>query len=169
MAVETKRANFDLTPEQDEILTNLRLSFAASSTKDTVLRAAQLATLLVKEVRGGNSLFVGRSPAQAIRLVIPELEANVPAQWQWLVERPHPWRRQLWIKGRKLLASAVWLDAQVNGLNTEEAAENWDLPLAAAEEAFRYSELNKPLIQAEANEERHRLQQAGKVVEPRAS
>ncbi|WP_199249571.1 hypothetical protein [[Phormidium] sp. ETS-05] len=30
--------------------------------------------------------------------------------WQYLVERPHPWRRQLYIKGRKLLASTVWQD-----------------------------------------------------------
>lgn len=40
--IATKRANFDLTPEQDEILANLRAALSASSVKDTVLRAAQL-------------------------------------------------------------------------------------------------------------------------------
>ena len=153
----TKRANFDLTPEQDEILVNLRTALSASSVKDTVLRAAQLATLLVNETRQGNHLYVGRSPQQVTRLAIPELEANLPPAWQWLVERPHSWRRQLWIKGRKLLASAVWLDAQANGLSVEEAAENWNLPLPAVQEAFTYCEANQPLIGAEADEERQRL------------
>lgn len=157
-ATATKRANFDLTPEQDEILANLRAALSASSVKDTVLRAAQLTTLLVNEARQGNNhLFVGRSAQQATRLAIPELEANLPPAWQWLVERPHPWRRQLWIKGRKLQASAVWLDAQANGLNAAEAAENWNLPLPAVEEAFAYCEAHRALIQAEADEERQRL------------
>lgn len=156
-AIATKRANFDLTPEQDEILTNLRTALSASSIKDTVLRAAQVTTLLVNEARQGNHLFIGRSAQQATRLAIPELEANLPPDWQWLVERPHPWRRQLWIKGRKLQASAVWLDALANGLTTAEAAENWCLPLPAVEEAFAYSEANRMLIEAEADEERQRL------------
>lgn len=164
-AIETKRANFDLSPEQDEILANLRSALSASSTKDTVLRAAQLASLLVNEVRQGNHLFVGPSMAQAVRLVIPELQARQPPRWQWLVERPHPWRRQLWIKGRKLLASAVWLDARANGLSTAEAALNWSLPLSAAEEAFAYGEANQALIQAEADEERQRLQAEGIAIE----
>lgn len=163
---DTKRANFDLTPEQDEILTNLRTALSASSIKDTVLRAAQLATLLVNEARQGNHLFVGRSAQQATRLSIPELEAKLPPTWQWLVERPHPWRRQLWIKGRKLQASAVWLDAQANGLSAEEAAENWNLPLPAAQEAFAYCEANRALIEAEADEERQRLLAEGVNPEP---
>jgi hypothetical protein len=157
VVTETKRANFDLTPEQDEVLSNLRHAFAASSTKDTVLRAAQLASLLVREARLGNHLFVGRTIEQATRLVVPELEANLAPEWQWLVERTHPWRRQLWVKGRKLQASAVWLDALANGLNVAEAAADWDLPLQAAEEVFAYCEVNQALIQAEADEERQRL------------
>ena len=155
--IATKRANFDLTPEQDEILANLRTALSASSIKDTVLRAAQVTTLLVNEVRQGNHLFVGRSAQQATRLASPELETNLPPTWQWLVERPHPWRRQLWIKGRKLLASTVWLDAQAGGLSTEEAAENWSLPLAAVEEALAWCEANRALIEAEGHEERQRL------------
>jgi hypothetical protein len=91
-----------------------------------------------------------------MRLVIPELEARTDGHWRWLLERPHPWRRQLSVKGRKLLASAVWLDALTNGMGPREAAENWDLPLQACEEIFAYCEVNKALIEAEANEERLR-------------
>jgi hypothetical protein len=169
MVSPTKRANFDLSAEQEELLANLRAQLATSSTKEAVLRAVQLVTLLLDEVSQGNRLFIGRSPATAIRLAIPEIEARAHQQWRWLVERPHPWRRQLWVKGRKLLASAVWLDSLTNGMGPREAAENWDLPLEACEEVFAYCELNKALIEAEASEERQRLKRASIDVEaPRA-
>jgi hypothetical protein len=167
--IETKRANFDLTPEQDEILASLRTSLSASSTKDTVLRAVHLATVLVAELRQGNHLFVGRSATEASRLIIPELEAAAPAEWKWLVERPHPWRRQLWVKGRKLLASTVWLNAQTNQLDVQETAEDWELPLEAVEEIFDYCDANRDLIAAEAQEERQRLLSSGKPVEQRVA
>ncbi|MFD2376384.1 hypothetical protein ACFSTJ_01515 [Ottowia pentelensis] len=80
------------------------------------------------------------------------------------MQRPHPWRRQLWIKGRKLQASAVWLDGQANGLSAAEAAENWNLPLPAVEEALAYSEAHRALIEAEADEERQRLLAEGIAV-----
>lgn len=168
MTATTKRANFDLSAEQEELLANLRLQLAASSTKDAVLRAAQLTTFLLDEVSQGNRLFVGKSATTAVRLVIAELEARTGGHWRWLLERPHPWRRQLWVKGRKLLASAVWLDALTNGMSASEAAESWDLPLQACEEIFAYCEANKALLEAEANEERQRLRAANVDVEARA-
>lgn len=168
MAATSKRANFDLSPEQEALLAHLRAQLAASSTKEAVLRAVQLTTLLVDEIQQGNRLFVGKSPATAVRLAIPELEARAHGQWRWLLERPHPWRRQLWVKGRKLLASAVWLDALTNGVGPREAAENWDLPREAAEEVFAYCEANRALIESEANEERQRLQRANVDLEARA-
>lgn len=168
MTATTKRANFDLSPEQEELLATLRTLLAASSTKEAVLRAAQVTTLLLEEVQQGNRLFVGKSPTTAVRLAIPELEARARGQWRWLVERPHPWRRQLWVKGRKLLASAVWLDALTNGMDPRAAAENWDLPLEASEEIFAYCETNKALIESEANEERQRLKRASVDIDARA-
>jgi hypothetical protein len=168
MTGTTKRANFDLSPEQEELFAHLRTQLAASSTKEAVLRAVQLTTLLLEEVSQGNRLFVGRSPTTAFRLAIPELEARTLGTWRWLLERPHPWRRQLWVKGRKLLASAVWLDALTNGMGPREAAENWDLPQDAGEEIFAYCEANKALIDAEANEERQRLNRENIEVEARA-
>ncbi len=167
MTATTKRANFDLSPEQEELLANLRNQLAASSTKEAVLKAVQLTTLLLDEVQQGNRLFIGKSPTTAVRLAIPELEAHSHGQWHWLVERPHPWRRQLWVKGRKLMASAVWLDALTNGMGPREAAENWDLPFEACEEVFAYCEANKVLIEAEANEELQRLKRANVDVDAR--
>ncbi|PSN08498.1 hypothetical protein C7293_30165 [filamentous cyanobacterium CCT1] len=86
--------------------------------------------------------------------------------WQFLVARPHPWRKQLFIKGRKLLASSVWRDMLANGMTPEQAANNWDLPLVVIQEAIQYCETHQELLMLEAEEERHRLQEKGVSLEP---
>ncbi|MGA9379773.1 MAG: DUF1778 domain-containing protein, partial [Phormidium sp.] len=72
-----------------------------------------------------------------------------------------PWRRQLYIKGHKLLASTVWQDAIANQMSPEQAAENWDLPLPAIYEVIRYCESHQELIKLESDEERYRLEEKG--------
>ncbi|MGL5065902.1 MAG: hypothetical protein ACRC62_38530 [Microcoleus sp.] len=85
---------------------------------------------------------------------------------QYLVARPHPWRKQLYVKGRKLLASTIWQDMNANGMSPEEAAENWDLPLSAICEAIHYCESHQELLKLEADEERYRLETKGVQIEP---
>jgi uncharacterized protein (DUF433 family) len=77
--------------------------------------------------------------------------------WNYLVARAHPWRKQLYVKGTKLLASLVWQDALANQMSQEQVAENWDLSLAAIDEIWRYCEANRSLIELEAKEESYRL------------
>ncbi|MEQ9355272.1 hypothetical protein [Coleofasciculus chthonoplastes] len=102
-----------------------------------------------------------------ISAIIQSLEdSNLQENWYYLVARPHPWRRQLYIKGRKLLASTVWQDKIVNKMTLEQAAENWDLPLAAIYEVIHYCESNRDLIKLEADEERYRLEEKGVSLEP---
>ncbi len=48
--------------------------------------------------------------------------------WQYLVQREYSWRRQLYLKGRRLLAMTVWQDMLANAMSREDAADNWDLP-----------------------------------------
>ncbi|MDZ8104572.1 MAG: hypothetical protein RM338_02985 [Nostoc sp. DedQUE12a] len=92
--------------------------------------------------------------------------ASQTEDWKYLVTRPHPWRRQLYIKGRKLLVSTVWQDMIANKMSAEQAAENWDLPLAAIHEAINYCENNQELLKLEADEERYRLETKGISLEP---
>ncbi|WP_071527224.1 hypothetical protein [Nodosilinea nodulosa] len=89
-----------------------------------------------------------------------------PEDWQFLVARPHPWRKQLFIKGRKLLASSIWRDMLTNGMTPEQAADNWDLPLVVIQEAIQYCEAHQDLLRFEAEEERHRMQEKGVSLEP---
>ncbi len=97
-----------------------------------------------------------------VSAVIESLQDIPPIEnWQYLVARPHPWRKQLYIKGRKLLASIVWQDIITNQMSPEQAAENWDLPLSTIHEAIQYCESHQELLKLEADEERYQLEVKG--------
>lgn len=115
--------------------------------------------------------------AQVVRLSVPErlelmgtivqsLQADQASTWQYLEARPHTWRQQLYLKGRKLLASIVWQDMIANQLSSEQAAENWGLPVAEIDEVIHYCESHQELLKLEAEEERNRLVAKGVSLEP---
>jgi len=96
------------------------------------------------------------------------MTTNTPkTQWQYLEQRPHSWRKQLYIKGKRIKASVIYSDMIVNDETLEEAAENWDLPLAAIEEAIQYCQTHQDLLRREADEERRRLEAKGISLEPK--
>ena len=74
----------------------------------------------------------------------------------------------MWVKGRRLRASQVWHDMLANGMSEAQAAENWDLPLAAIREVVAYCAENAELIAAEADEERQQLNKHGEPLETAA-
>lgn len=161
----TKRANFDVSQEQEEILLLAKVATNASSIKEGVLRACQIIVSLARETARGNLVFVGKSREKAARFVVPGLEKSQDLQWNWLVQRDHPWKKQLWLKGRKVLASSIWNDMRANRLSNQESQENWELPEEAIDEIVSYCEENIALIQAEANEEKLRLKKIGVKLE----
>ncbi len=95
------------------------------------------------------------------KIILPDLEATGASQWTYLVERPHAWKKQLYVKGRRLTAAQVWLDLQTNQMTESEAAENWDLPLEAISEISVYCRSNTALLQMEADEEKLYLSSQG--------
>jgi uncharacterized protein (DUF433 family) len=95
-----------------------------------------------------------------------QTESQGDDTWQFLSPYPQSWRKQLYIKGRKLPASIVWGDMIVNEMTPEESAEDWDLPLEAVQEAIQYCETHRELLDLEAEEERKYLQEQGASFEP---
>jgi len=77
--------------------------------------------------------------------------------WQYLAKRNHPWRKQLYVKGQKLLASTIWQDMIANEMSVEDAADNWDLPLDAIDEVVRYCESHHDLLKLEVEKEAYKL------------
>ncbi len=167
-AGETKRQNFNVSPEQEAQIEWLRVAMGVTTTKETILRSISVMTVLHNYLQQGYQIRL-ITPTEQIHLVVPELESAPQSTWQYLVSRPHPWRRQLYIKGQRLLASTVWLDMELNNLSLEEAAENFALPIAAIDEIIRYCEANRELIKMEADEERYRLEHRGVSIEPQTA
>src|SRR5436190_11235971 len=120
MATQTKRQNFNITPEEEAELAWLRDAIGAPTIKDTVLRAVRVLVVLAREMKKGRSLYVGDATGKLTEVLIPELQAVPTDEWKYLVARPHPWRRQLYVKGRRLPAARVWMDMLVNKMTPGE-------------------------------------------------
>jgi hypothetical protein len=87
-------------------------------------------------------------------------ERPVPG-WEHLVTRKHPWRRQLYLKGRNMTVRQLVGTVKANEWDPAEAARNVDLPVEGILEALRYAEENKELLNFEAAYERLILAQEG--------
>src|SRR4029079_8733521 len=81
--------------------------------------------------------------------------------WRHLVARHHPWRKQLYLKGRNMTVRQLLGTLKANRQSPEEAAANLDLPLEAIHEAVTYAEQNQELLRIEAEIERLFLLQRG--------
>lgn len=82
------------------------------------------------------------------------------SKWTWLVERDHPWRRQLWVKGRTLTGGALASTLETERWSPEQAAHEFELEVDAVLEAIEYAHLNGALIEAEEAEDRLAAQAA---------
>ena len=81
--------------------------------------------------------------------------------WQYMVRRRHPWRKQLYIKGRNMTARQLVGSMKANRLDEAAAAADYRLPVEAVREALAYVEGNKELLEAEAEIERLMLKRGG--------
>ena len=96
---------------------------------------------------------------------MPDVEAP-SGGWTWLVQRPHPWRRQLWVKGRRIRAADVVGHMHANAWDPEETARQLHLPVEAVLESRRYVESNADLIDAELIEEQRIVKHAVTLAPP---
>lgn len=81
--------------------------------------------------------------------------------WQYLVRRQHPWRQQLYVKGRNLTARQLVGAMKANQLDEEAAAADYRLPVEAVREALVYVEKNRELLETETEIERLMLKRGG--------
>jgi uncharacterized protein (DUF433 family) len=88
--------------------------------------------------------------------------------WNHLVRRNHPWRRQLYIKGRNMTVRQLLSSLPASGFDEAEAAENLELPVEAIREALTYAEQNAALLDFETAYEHLRLAERGKRLGPQS-
>jgi len=66
--------------------------------------------------------------------------------WKYLVVRNHPWRKQLYIKGRNMTVRHLVGTVKANKFSDEQAAQDLHLPVEAIREALAYFEANSEVI-----------------------
>jgi len=170
MARESKRENFDVSPEQEADINCLQELLKAPTRKDAILTAVRLALLLAAESKQGNQFYLASPGCRDLRrLLMVGIESPNLQKWTYLVDQAHPWKRQLFVKGRKQPAAAIWSGMLVNKLSREQAADNWELPVEAIDEIIAYCESNRALLEMEAAEELRRLEQKGIDIEPKTA
>lgn len=87
------------------------------------------------------------------------------SRWQYLIARPHRWRRQLSIKGRNMTVGQLVSTVRANRYTPEKASAELEMPLAAIHEALAYYAEHRDLIEMEASEERRRVGERGYPLE----
>ncbi len=98
---------------------------------------------------------VGESPSQE-----PDAPLEMPVEpWKHLVARKHPWRKQLYLKGRNMTVRQLLSTVIPNRFTDEQAAADLELPVEAIREALTYAEKNAALLDYETAYERLRLEQ----------
>jgi predicted DNA-binding antitoxin AbrB/MazE fold protein len=86
--------------------------------------------------------------------------------YRHLVARTPSRRRQLYLKGRNLTVGQLVYSMRADHLLPEQAAEQYDLPLEAIQEALGYYQAHREVIDAEAAAEKRYLQDKGYMLEP---
>jgi uncharacterized protein (DUF433 family) len=161
----------ELTPEQARILELLETRLGIRARTDLLQDALGMLLWHVQESQRGRKI-VSVEPeeveklAHAVELTRPVVTLSSPELYRYLVARPHPWRRQLGLKGRNMTVGQLVASMNVENMTAEQAVERFDLPLAQVQEALVYYEANKELIEAEFREEKRILQADGLARDP---
>lgn len=100
-----------------------------------------------------NNIIARNVPSESVS------DRHASTQWHYLEKHHHSWHQQLYLKGQRIKASVIYSDMIVNRESPQQAAFNWDLPVAAIHEIIGYCKAHQDLIKLEAREERRRLEQ----------
>jgi uncharacterized protein (DUF433 family) len=167
MAEKNKhRIQLDLSNEQVRLMDILSEQLALRSRADLLQQAFSLFVWAVDETLTGHHIVsVDSEQVQKIdrykEVNISALEPLVFQSYQYLTARRHPWKKQLFLKGRNMSVGQLISTMQANNLTVEEAAEDLNLPVEQIREAQAYYQTHQTLIDLEAREEATRLTNKG--------
>ena len=90
-----------------------------------------------------------------------EMREAAVEPWQYLVRRQHPWRKQLYVKGRNMTARQLIGSMKANEFDEEKTAADFHLPVEAIREALAYVEQQRESLETDAEIERLMHQRGG--------
>ena len=158
-----RRLSVDLPPETEAATRAVASRYFRGVTTDAIRASLSLLSWVIDAKREGKRVIAvrrDRLPDQFEEPVLPGIEEQLLTDTTWLVRRPHAWRRQPWIKGRRLTAGDLARTIEIEDWTPEQAAAEFDLPVEAILEAQRYLAANRELVQAEEQENAIAAQEA---------
>lgn len=161
-----RRLSVDLPPETEAQTRALANRYFRGVTADVIRASLSLLAWMIDVKRDGRRVIAvrrDRLPDQFEEPVLPGIEEQLLTDAAWLIQRPHPWRRQAWIKGRRLTAGDLARTVEIENWTPEQAAVQFDLPVEAILEAQRYLAANRELVLAEEQENAIAAQEATAV------
>lgn len=150
-----RRLSVDLPPDAETATRAIADRYFRGVTTDAIRSSLSFLSWAIDAKRHGRrvvSVAVDYLPTQYEEPVLPGIEEQLATDWVWLVPRRHPWRRQLWLKGRRITAGDLARTLEIEGWTPERASAEFDLPLEAVLEAQRYAASSRDLILAEERE-----------------
>ena len=165
------RVQVDLDSKEVRLLELLATRLSVRSRADLLQQAYGTFLWIVNEMLEGRRIV--SVEAQDLKqldrfkeLALPAVEPLRFGHYRYLTERPETGRHQLYLTGRNMTVGQLVYTMRANDLDTEEAAEDMELPLEQVKEAVAYYETHRDLIEAEAEEDRRSLQERGVALEP---
>jgi uncharacterized protein (DUF433 family) len=165
------RVQVDLNETEATLLQHLANRLSVRSRADLLQQAYGAFLWMLNERLSGRHI-ISVAPADMGQLEkykelsVPAVEPLLFDHYEYLVARPESGYQQLYLKGRNMRVGQLIYKMRANRLGPEEAAADMDLPLAQIREAEVYYQINRELIEREADEEKARLSLAGVELEP---
>lgn len=148
------RLQIELAPRHQRLLHTLGERMGSGGDAETTRRVLDVVENIADRIQQGYKLAV--VPAEDEHPdAVPELTRALRPElnYTYLVVRPHPWRRQLSFKGRRLTVGQFIGRMRTEKWTPEQAAAEFDLPAEAAYEALEYGDQYASLIAAEDAED----------------
>ena len=165
------RVQVDLSAAEVRLLDLLQDRLSVRSRADLLQQAYGSFLWMVEELLAGRKVVSVETDALAQlerfkELCVPAVQPIIFEHYRYLVEKPDKWRKQLYLKGRNMTVGQLVYSMRANNLSAEEAAADMDLPVEQVREAQAYYEINRDLIEREADEEKQSLLAEGVSLEP---
>jgi uncharacterized protein (DUF433 family) len=165
------RVQVDLSAAEVRLLDLLQDRLSVRSRADLLQQAYGSFLWMVEELLAGRKVVSVETDALAQlerfkELCVPAVQPIIFQHYRYLVAKPDKWRKQLYLKGRNMTVGQLVYSMRANNLSAEEAAADMDLPVEQVREAQAYYEINRDLIEREADEEKQSLLAEGVLLEP---
>jgi uncharacterized protein (DUF433 family) len=155
-----RRWQVELRPGDEEAVELVREAFGAENESQAGRELLGFWRRVADAIRAGQIISLHRADDPDAADAFPDVTRALRPEtsYDYLVRVPHPWRRQLVFKGRRLTPGHLVAEMRANDWDIDRAAREFELDRRAVVEALHYFDRHQQLIAAEAAEARRRVE-----------